>query len=241
MISPPMRLAGVLAAAWLLVAAAPAVAQNIEQVPVRASAEGARARLVFAWASEVEFETRLVGDTLEIRFARRLIPSFAEVFTNLAGFVESAGLGGNGHVVTLKLTGPLEVSSTREGTAVVIDLARIVAPAPPGPARAAAAPPEPELPTVPVRFGEHESFSRVVFDWTREVGYRLERANGRVVIRFDLPAAVELSAAERGLPPLIDSVEVTRDGPGLAVAIGIAEGARVRHYRVGLKVVVDGL
>lgn len=226
MISRLMRLAGVLAAAWLLVAAAPAVAQNIEQVPVRASAEGARARLVFAWASEVEFETRLVGDTLEIRFARRLIPSFAEVFTNLAGFVESAGLGGNGHVVTLKLTGPLEVSSTREGTAVVIDLARTV-------------PPEPELPTVPVRFGEHESFSRVVFDWTREVGYRLERANGRVVIRFDRPAAVDLSAAERGLPPLIDSVEATRDGPGLAVAIGVAERARLRHYRVGLKVVVD--
>ncbi|MFQ5982644.1 MAG: hypothetical protein ACE5KS_04635, partial [Woeseiaceae bacterium] len=45
------------------------------------------------------------------------------------------------------------------------------------PGKAAKAPQEPvaapDPPAVRVRFGEHESFSRVVFDWTREVDFRL--------------------------------------------------------------------
>jgi hypothetical protein len=38
---------------------------------------------------------------------------------------------------------------------------------------------------LPLRYGKHGSFQRLVFDWTRLVRYQVERDGDRATIRFD--------------------------------------------------------
>jgi len=87
---------------------------------------------------------------------------------------------------------------------------------------------------VGVRVGDHPGHGRIVFDWPRETAYRVEEAEGRVTLRFGGPAEFDLSATRRGARNL-RGVEANGD----AVTLTLAPGARLRHFRLGTRVVVD--
>ena len=218
------------ALAALLCAAGPAHAQDTSptEVPVQAVAEGDSAMIVFLWPSPVAFDARVAGRSLQVRFDRPIVPRLSEVRTKLGAFVESVGVEDDGRMLIMTLTGAFSLSSARQDNAVVLTLTRAEG------GRQAGE----ELPVVGVRVGEHEAFGRVVFDWAREVGYRIERDGDTAVLRFELPARLDLADARSNLPPEIVSIEEIVGGPP-AVAIGLAAGAHLRDYRVGLKVVVD--
>ncbi|MGE0254099.1 MAG: tetratricopeptide repeat protein [Alphaproteobacteria bacterium] len=96
-------------------------------------------------------------------------------------------------------------------------------------------------PDAPVRMraGEHATFVRLVFDWEVPVEYTLGEAGGRVTLRFNRPAAIDLGrfAGDR-----------LRDIGGLAAKrlddaseVTFAASGRLRHFRDGFHVVVDVL
>lgn len=91
-----------------------------------------------------------------------------------------------------------------------------------------------EAPRVPLRVGSHADHGRLVFDFPSQVPYRVEQEEGRVAIRFDAPARLDLSAARR--PPR-NVLGVEADGEG--VVVRFAPGATVRHFRLGNRIVVD--
>jgi hypothetical protein len=91
-----------------------------------------------------------------------------------------------------------------------------------------------DAPRVPLRAGSHADHGRLVFDWPARVGYRIEEQDGRLVVRFDAPAAIDLAAARR-LPRNVLGVEQA-DG---AVVVRLAPGARLRHFRLGNRIVLD--
>ncbi|MBW6397294.1 hypothetical protein KPL78_05500 [Roseomonas sp. HJA6] len=91
-----------------------------------------------------------------------------------------------------------------------------------------------EAPRVAMRVGTHSDLGRLVFDWPSRVGYRVEEGEGRLVIRFDAPARIDLSAARR--PPR-NIIAVEQDGA--AIVIRIAPGARPRHFRLDNRIVLD--
>lgn len=87
---------------------------------------------------------------------------------------------------------------------------------------------------VPLRVGSHADHGRLVFDWPSRVGYSVEEQDGRVLIRFDAPAQIDLAAARR--PPR-NVLAVERDGA--AVVLRVAPGVRPRHFRIGNRIVLD--
>jgi hypothetical protein len=87
---------------------------------------------------------------------------------------------------------------------------------------------------VGVRIGEHAGHARLVFDWPRETAYSVQEEAGRVTLRFARPAAFDLSAARRGLRNL-RGIEAT----GETVTLTLAPGTRLRHFRLGGRVVLD--
>jgi len=96
-----------------------------------------------------------------------------------------------------------------------------------------------EVPKIRVRAGEHKGHSRIVFDWTRVVGYRLDQAGDTVTIRFDKPGRADLSSARRvGASRVKEIVEVP-GGEGLTVRLTTVPGTRLRHFTSGTRVVVD--
>ena len=60
----------------------------------------------------------------------------------------------------------------------------------PAPAAASAAP-APAPPRVPVRSGVHSDYSRLVFDWPRQVPYTVEQNGAAVSIRFPVAAQID--------------------------------------------------
>ncbi|MBE0529703.1 MAG: tetratricopeptide repeat protein, partial [Rhodospirillales bacterium] len=90
-----------------------------------------------------------------------------------------------------------------------------------------------------VRVGEHEGYSRVVFDWPRSVGYTVDQAGGAATITFDQPANPDLGSLKARPPRFIEGVDSSLDGGRLKVVLRTPVASQVRHFRSGPKVVVD--
>lgn len=91
------------------------------------------------------------------------------------------------------------------------------------------------LSTVPVRVGEHPGHSRVVFDWPRPTTYAVAKdaEAGRVQVNFPKPAAFALERTR----PLRNLQGIETDASS-ATLLSVP-GVRVRHFRLGGRVVVD--
>ncbi len=94
-------------------------------------------------------------------------------------------------------------------------------------------------PTIVVRTGEHSGFSRIVFDWLETVAYQVRRENGEVIVTFDRHARFDLGRLRPQPARWIDWVLPLTTADGALVRLGVDEDARLRHLRVGTKVVVD--
>ena len=104
-----------------------------------------------------------------------------------------------------------------------------------GPARGASAqPPRDAVRPVPIHAGRHRGYGRLVFDFRRWVGWRLERQG--TVIHLTFSVHLPFGPAPK-LPP---NVLALTDGPGWA-DVTLAKGARARQLRVGARLVLDAL
>ena len=92
---------------------------------------------------------------------------------------------------------------------------------------------------VPVRVGEHPGFSRIVFDWSRPVGARLERHAGQTVLRFDRVAELDLARFRADPPPEVSHIAARPEGDGLAVTLTVVPGAKTRLFESRGKTVLD--
>ncbi len=94
---------------------------------------------------------------------------------------------------------------------------------------------------VAVRVGEHPGFSRIVFEWRRPVGARLEQVDGKTLLRFDRTATLDLKAFRADPPPEVSNMKVEAEGGGLLVTLTTIPGARTRLFESEGKTVLDVL
>jgi hypothetical protein len=87
-----------------------------------------------------------------------------------------------------------------------------------------------------LRVGSHADYGRIVLDAPGRLDYRIEEDGGRVVLRLDTPAALDLSAARRP-PRNVAGIEVVEGG----IAVAVSPGTRLRHFRLDNRVVLDFL
>ncbi|MGB0719782.1 MAG: tetratricopeptide repeat protein, partial [Bdellovibrionales bacterium] len=92
---------------------------------------------------------------------------------------------------------------------------------------------------VSARTGQHDGYSRLVFDWPGAVKQSLKSPQlGTLVISFDKAAQLDLSQAELDKTLNIFAVNAIAQDP-LSVQIGIPKSSRYRSFNAGSKVVVD--
>jgi tetratricopeptide (TPR) repeat protein len=223
-----------------------------DPVKVRAWAHPGFGRIVFNWPAPVTYETGQSGVALSIKFNRNIEAVYSAVEKSLGDYIARTTTGGGGTttIFTLK-PGVAMRQATSSGNAVIVDLvkgasAAAVAPAarPATPAaKPVAAPGTTTSPSsgklVGVRVGTHENYSRVVFDWTRNVQYQVDQKSGTATIRFARPERVDIDRLKRRLPPRILTVKYQTNPADSTVELGISSGSRVRHFRSGTKIVVD--
>ena len=97
------------------------------------------------------------------------------------------------------------------------------------------------LPDVRVRYGEHENFSRIVFDWPEAVPYTVTLDEGTLTLDFKSLGKIDLKALQADPPDFIKLDGVTLGSDDVKVGFDITKPAELRHFRDGPRVVVDVL
>ncbi len=96
-----------------------------------------------------------------------------------------------------------------------------------------------QVPSVGVRSGDHDTYTRVVFDWPRKVGYKVSRDGGLVTLTFDAAAAFQTARINRTPPLFVNGVRGASSSSTSVAVIAVPVNARIRNLAVGNKVVVD--
>jgi tetratricopeptide (TPR) repeat protein len=219
--------------AVLLACAGAGGALAADSVTTRAGDHGRFGRLVFDWKAPVEYAARTEGGRLVVEFERPMTTSFGAVLGRLRNYVTDAKLEDGGRRAVFTLTRQFAHRTFVNETSVVVDLV--------GRAGAAAGGATANARPLDVRFGDHVGFSRLVFDWTRPVDYKILRDEAAATIAFSHPARIDLAKLQADLPEHVTAVELGPSDPGLAVRLTLSESARLRHFRSSTKVVVDVL
>ena len=236
-----MRAAG-LVAAIMLSWPGPSFA---DQVQTRAWSHGQYGRIVFDWPSPVRFNAQVSGETLTVAFERPIATSLDFVRRNLGQYITHIAVSADGRSVIATLKRPLRMRSFVNNKAVVVDLMVPAAVSAGGarPARgeASSSTAKPETSLRDVRTGKHLGFGRIVFDWTGRVSYNVSKSGAHVEVQFDQPARFDLGKLKATLPKPLTGVTASLDSGRLSIKFAAPGDARVRHFRDGLKIVVDVL
>ena len=225
--------AGVCALALWVASASAGLAA--EAVKTRAWPHPGFARIVFDWPAPITFDADVTDGRLTVAFPRALETSFAQVRKHLGAYVSSIDVDAEGRLVTLILAKPVRVRTSTIKQSVIVDLVDRRQSASAAAPKSSASGAEP----LKVRVGEHADFTRVVFDWTRDVTYRVDKEGGRVSIDFSRAATAALAPVTRVPPARISGAAQRVEGGHLKIDLDVPEDARVRHFRLGTKVVLD--
>lgn len=92
---------------------------------------------------------------------------------------------------------------------------------------------------ISVRSGDHPTYSRVVFDWARNVEYRASLNQDKVIIYFSANAVPDFSSVMMNGPAFFSNPSYQVDGGNLIVTLDTRNIDRIRHFKSGTKVVLD--
>lgn len=92
---------------------------------------------------------------------------------------------------------------------------------------------------ITVRSGNHPTYSRVVFDWQRNVTYTATLSSGRLEVNFAAAAIPDFTSMMMSGPRYFSNPSYQSEGGNLKILLTTNNVDRIRHFRSGTKVVVD--
>ncbi len=203
-----------------------------EPVLVRAAAHDGYGRIVFNWDFPVAFTARAEGRKLTVRFNRPIEADFRSVIEEVSRYVRDVTSDPDGHSVIFSLAKGYEAATFDIGSAIVVDIRKKTA-------RPTSTEPAAERPILRMRTGEHENYTRVVFDWPQKVGYEVTKSARAATIVFASGARLDLNRINADPPNWIRRARTEMKGARLAVVFDVDPGGGVRHFYSGAKVVLD--
>lgn len=90
-----------------------------------------------------------------------------------------------------------------------------------------------------VRYGLHDDYDRIVFDWPERVPYTVTNNGGLVEIQFEGSARIDADRLAARLPSRVRLVDASNEGGALAVSLAVSPGARVVDFYNLTKTVID--
>ena len=208
-----------------------------DEVRTRAWAHDGFGRIVFDWPREVTYESHISGQTLTVAFEREITTTFQQVQRRLEAYIAEVKVAPDGRTVVASLKGDYRLRTLKSESGIVIDLVPVSGTPAPTSQAANTAP----AAKVGVRLGEHAEFTRIVFDWTRSVDYKVERGEGSATVEFNAPGAIDVARLSSRRGPRILGAETRSTAQSSSVQLSIGGSTRLRHFRSGTKVVLDVL
>ncbi|HVV64466.1 MAG TPA: hypothetical protein VHC42_03290 [Rhizomicrobium sp.] len=211
-----------------------------------ASADHGYGRLLFTLDPPAHATATVDGAVLAIAFDRKVSFDPVALAQSLPLYFASARADSDGRTYRFALAGPVRAHTSAAGDKIAVDLA------PPGfagePPELSEPPPRTtqsvdpsKLEVLAVRTGAYQNFTRVVFDWNRNVSYSVVPGAGRLTVRFGALARPDFSAFARQSPPWVKNAAWRVDGKSIVVDFQIDADSGYHDFRDGSRVVLDVL
>jgi len=211
---------------------------------VSASTAGGYGRLLFALDPAAHANALVTGEVLTISFDRKIALTPAAIA--LPGYIASGRADPDGKTLRFALSQPVRVHTSASSGKIAIDLAPasfagtppdLPAPPPPPPKTVDLS----KLAPVKVRSGAYQNFTRIVFDWPRNVPYTVFPGVGKLTVRFQAEAKMDFSAIQNEAPPWVKAAGWRIENDGTVVELETDTDSGFHDFRDGTHVVVDVL
>ena len=210
---------------------------------VTGSAENGYRRLSFTLDGAAKLSAATTGGVLTITFDRAPSVTPEAIMAAAPGLITSGRA--DGETLRFALSQPLKLHVHQQGDRAVVDLAPLSfngampdLPPPPKPA-----PPKPidvaTLPEIKLRAGNYSNFTRLVFDWTRNVPYTVFPGAGKITVRFGAPTRFDLSILGKLPPAWVKNASWRNDGGSTLVEITTDSDSGFHDFRDGPRIVLD--
>lgn len=237
-----------------------------EQVQISGEKHGQYDRIKVSWPAadtDVTAQAQVKNGVLVVRFNQAFMADVKALGSELSDRVALARMGADGTSLRIALRQPSEVRTSQSYNVFAFDLIKagsktnppkVVSPraAKEAAARAAArkhaekelakakklARPIPALPLA-VRYAQNKDRTRIIFDWTEKVPYRvLNRANGLDII-FDKAAVPDLAELQTQLPGGLQGIRSQVRKDKTIVSIDLKPGHQGQALREAAQVYID--
>jgi len=223
--------------ALVLGASVPAHADSVS-----GSLQNGYGRLSFTTASRISATT--TGGVLAINFSAKTDIDPGTIVAAMPRAITSGHADPDGKSLRFVLTQPVKLHVSQIGNRAVVDLATTdfngAMPDLVAPPKAVAKPVDvASLPQIKLRTGAYEKFTRLVFDWPKDVSYHVFPGAGKMTIKFDTPARTDVSAIARFAPPWVKNAAWHIDGGSTVVEFETDSDSGYHDFKDGTHVVLD--
>ena len=213
---------------------------------ISASTDNGFGRLLFTLDPTVLVSAQVTSGVLTISFDRKIGITPGAVVQALPGYIASGRADADGKTLRFALSQPVRLHTSTSGDRSAIDLvpqsfAGVPPDLPPPPKPGPKAVDVAKLTPLNVRVGSYQHFTRVVFDWPRNVPYAVFPGAGRLTIRFEALAKPDFSALTNNAPPWVKTASWRIDNGGTVVDLATDMASGYHDFRDGTHVVVDVL
>jgi hypothetical protein len=234
-----LRRLAALAALAILTAAGAARADSVST-----SSGNGFARILFE-LDPVAHAKPVMGDgVLTLTFDRRIAVDPNALMQGLGAYVTSVRADSDGQTFRLALSQSARLHASTSGNKIAIDLAPQTFAGtppdlPPPPPRQASAVDVAKLDALPIRAGAYSNFTRLVFDWPKNVPYAVFPGASNVTIRFEAMARPDFASFEHVSPPWVKEAGWRVENRGTVIEFQTDSSSGYHDFRDGNKIVLD--
>jgi hypothetical protein len=230
---------GCLALAAAVLAALPAHADSVITL-----ASGGYGRILFTLDAGAHPKASLADGVAVIGFDRKLAIDPNAATQGLSAFAGGARLDADGRTLRIALAQAEHLHTSASGAQFAVDLvpngfAGTPPDLPPPAPKQAAAVDIDKLPVLAIRAGAYANFTRLVFDWPKNVPYTVFPGSGHITIRFEAQARPDLSGLTHVSPPWVKNTGWRVENRGTVLEFETDTDSGYHDFRDGSHVVLD--
>ena len=184
------------------------------------------------------------GSVLVISFSDKTAIDPAAIVAAMPKAIASGHADADSKTLRFVLNQPVKLHVSQLGNRAVIDMAEpgfagtmpdLVAP----PRQAAKPVDVASLPEIKLRAGSYANFTRLVFDWPKDVSYQIFPGAGKMTIKFATPVRADVSVIARFAPPWVKNAAWRIDGNSTVFEFDTDSDSGYHDFKDGTHVVLD--
>ncbi len=204
------------------------------------------ARILFTFQVSAPVNASVADGVLTIKLTRPIDTTIDAFTESLGSYVSGGRRDEDGLTYRFALKIPVALHNSTQVNRTAIDLVPDSfkgvppnLPPPPPPPIKTDLPDLAKLPVIKLRIGEYANFTRLIFDWPKQVPYAVYPGRGRISIRFETLARPDFSALESRAPAWVRGAGWRLDGVTTIVDFDTDAEAKFHDFRDENKIAID--